>query len=641
MSVAPVDPSTSAPAAFGHRPALDGVRGFAVVMVVLFHGGISWSKGGFLGVSVFLTLSGFLITSLALVEFATTGRLAIGAFWLRRIRRLLPALLVALALAVLAVAIAGTDATRRGLFGDVLAGLTYTANWRWILSGNSYADLFTSPSPLLHLWSLSVEEQFYVVFPLLAAAVLRWGRRALGIVAVATVAVSVVAPNVFGWSQDRAYYGTDVRAGEIAVGVLAAVVLFGRRSAVGDVGRRLLAILSTLSLVVVLSMCAFVPQTWSGWRSGGLVAFAAVSVLVVVAGALDVGPVAALGRTRVLRRLGRVSYGLYLYHWIVFWFLGRTTDLSSTRRFLLGVAISYALAELSLRLVEDPIRTGVVPWRRVDEGGRRVVIGSTVVASAAAVLVVASLVVASRAAPAIDFDAVGDRVVAAPDGAPSIAVFGDSTAKMTSAGLAEALRYGEWSGRFALFEGDARLGCGVLFSERNRAVDGTVYPVGESCRGMVADWRTVVERDRPDLVVFETGRWETWDMQMPGDTTWRGLGDPVFDDWARGQLRSAVDALSASGATVVLLTPPSQARAEGTGASAVDERLRILTRMIDELAADPGDRVVLVDLAGWHVGQGARDVTLRRDGVHVDLRSGRIVAEEFLLPELATLVDGR
>ena len=158
---------------------------------------------------------------------------------------------------------------------------------------------------------------------------------------------------------------------------------------------------------------------------------------------------------------------------------------------------------------------------------------------------------------------------------------------------------------------------------------------------MVADWRTVVERDRPDLVVFETGRWETWDMQMPGDTTWRGLGDPVFDDWARGQLRSAVDALSASGATVVLLTPPSQARAEGTGASAVDERLRILTRMIDELAADPGDRVVLVDLAGWHVGQGARDVTLRRDGVHVDLRSGRIVAEEFLLPELVTLVDGR
>ena len=667
-----IGPMTSAPAgdaagpersgphppavAFGHRPALDGVRGFAVVMVVLFHGGFSITRGGYLGVSVFFTLSGFLITSLALVEFENTRRLAIGSFWLRRVRRLVPALLVALGLAVVAVAIVGHDASRRSLLADVVGGLTYTENWRWILADRSYGDLFTAPSPLLHLWSLSVEEQFYIVFPLLAAVVLRWGRRALGAVAVLVIAAGVALPPVFDWSIDRAYYGTDVRAAEIAVGVVAAVLLFGRSSIGGRLGRRILATASTLALVIVLVACIAVPQSWDGWRRGGFVAFALASVLVVIAAASDVGPVAVAGRTRVLRRLGRVSYGLYLYHWVVLWFLGAATDWSATLRFVVGLAISYALAEVSLRLLEDPVRTGRWPWPRRRIGfsaapvSRRRAVPLLLVAVAVIAVVAGSVAVGSRATPAIDFEAAQDRLVsgfdapvpaAVGDARPTVAIFGDSTATMTAVGLAHALATSPWSESIVQVEGDTRLGCGTLLSDMNRGADGRVLPLGESCRTMVADWRDAVDARRPDIAVLGTGRWETWDMRVPGADGWRGLGDPVFDSWAEDQLRIVVDALGSAGATVVLLTPPSESRAELLGPIATDARLERWSEILREVAAERPDRVVVVDLARWHVMQGERDARLRRDGIHVDEESGAIVADEFLLPALVTVAAAR
>lgn len=626
-------------------------------MVVLFHGGFEMSRGGYLGVSVFFTLSGFLITSLAMVEFTNTGRLAIGAFWLRRLKRLVPALLVALALAVLAVALVGRDASRRDLVGDVLGGITYTENWRWILSGRSYGDLFSTPSPLLHLWSLSVEEQFYVVFPLLAAVVLRWGRRALGAVAAVVVVASMLLPRVLGWSIDRAYYGTDVRAGEIAIGVLAAVLLFGRTGVVGHPARRSLATASTVALGAVLVASVAVPQSWDGWRSGGFAVFALASVIVVIAAALDVGPVAAVGRTRVLRRLGRVSYGLYLYHWIVLWFLRQATDWNPTVRFVLGIAISYAMAEASLYLLEDPVRTG--RWPRVLGGAMKTVtdrstrIPRTVLAVGGSALVliigVGAVSVGSRATPAIDFEAAQDRLVARLDaaatsgvatGGPRIAVFGDSTAAMTAAGMATALESDRWRGVMTLVKGETRLGCGILLSDTNRGADGRVYPLGESCRTTMDDWRTAVIDRRPDVAVLETARWETWDMRVPGVDGWRGLGDPAFDAWATQKVREAVDVLASTGATVVLLTPPSESRAELLGPIATDARLSRWSEILRAVATERPDRVVVVDLAAWHARQGARDAELRRDGVHVDAVSGPVVADEFLLPALVAVTSG-
>src|SRR4051812_10430957 len=145
---------------WGHQPALDGLRGVAVALVLAFHLAIPWASGGYLGVSVFFTLSGFLITSLLLAEHTRTGRLDVRAFYVRRVRRLLPASLLCLA-AVTALLAAGVIASRAGAQGDVLGGVLDVANWHALLGHHSYADLFRAPSPLDHFWSLAIEEQFY------------------------------------------------------------------------------------------------------------------------------------------------------------------------------------------------------------------------------------------------------------------------------------------------------------------------------------------------------------------------------------------------------------------------------------------------------------------------------------------------
>ncbi len=155
---------------------LDGLRGLAVAAVVLFHSQLTFARGGFLGVSAFFTLSGFLITRLLIDERARTGRVGLRAFWARRARRLLPAAFVTLAGVLVFGATVATGDQLRSLRGDVLAAIGYVANWRFYFAGRSYSHLFSAPSPVLHFWSLAIEEQFYVVFPLVVALTLRVGR---------------------------------------------------------------------------------------------------------------------------------------------------------------------------------------------------------------------------------------------------------------------------------------------------------------------------------------------------------------------------------------------------------------------------------------------------------------------------------
>jgi peptidoglycan/LPS O-acetylase OafA/YrhL len=154
-------PAPARTSRLNHLPALDGIRGVAVAAVLLFHAGFSWAKGGYLGVSIFFTLSGFLITSLLVREWGSDHRIDLRAFWARRFRRLMPAALVTLAgVCVLAWAL-GSHEQLHTLRLDVWAAVAYVANWRFLYAGRSYADLFAAPSPVQHFWSLAVEEQFY------------------------------------------------------------------------------------------------------------------------------------------------------------------------------------------------------------------------------------------------------------------------------------------------------------------------------------------------------------------------------------------------------------------------------------------------------------------------------------------------
>ena len=180
----------SQPSRLDHNPALDGLRGLAVVAVLCYHAGFSWAKGGWLGVSVFFTLSGYLITSLLLREWANHGRIALGAFWSRRARRLLPAALATLAgVSALAPVLSSANQLHH-LRLDVVASVAYVANWRFLFAHQSYADLFSAPSPVQHFWSLAVEEQFYVTYPLALYAALRAGGRRLLAAVLATGAVA-------------------------------------------------------------------------------------------------------------------------------------------------------------------------------------------------------------------------------------------------------------------------------------------------------------------------------------------------------------------------------------------------------------------------------------------------------------------
>src|SRR3954447_11157440 len=193
--------------------ALDGLRGLAVAGVLAYHCGFGWARGGFLGVSLFFTLSGFLITSLLLAERSEHGRIGLRGFWARRARRLLPAALLALAVIVAFGATVASGSQLRGLRGDVLAALAYVANWRFVLAGTSYGALWSAPSPVQHFWSLAIEEQLYLVLPVVVVGALALGRGRLRTVTMALGALlagSIVATFVVH-AQLRAYYGTDVR----------------------------------------------------------------------------------------------------------------------------------------------------------------------------------------------------------------------------------------------------------------------------------------------------------------------------------------------------------------------------------------------------------------------------------------------
>src|SRR5262245_9070181 len=288
----------------GRVPALDGLRALAVAAVLLFHSQFSWARGGFLGVSAFFTLSGFLITSLLLHDRLGSTRGRLRTFWVRRARRLLPAALVTLFGVTAFAATVATPDQLRVLRGDMFAALGYVANWRFYVSGQSYADLFRAPSPVLHFWSLAIEEQFYVIFPLVVAGTLwlvrRWPelrrRQVLGGLLVAGIAASVIASRVL-YAHDgstRAYYGTDTRAAELLVGALLAVILSGRITPARELSRRA-RVVANVAGVVALALMVFwwstVAQSASWLYEGGFALHALCAAAVIVAARIE-GPFA-------------------------------------------------------------------------------------------------------------------------------------------------------------------------------------------------------------------------------------------------------------------------------------------------------------------------------------------------------------
>ena len=362
----------------------------AVGAVFLFHAGVV--SGGFLGVDVFFVVSGYLITALALTEIESTGRLGLGAFWGRRVRRLLPALYLLCAGVVGWVALAGGQAAR-SLGREVLGTLLYVANWQQVDANRDYFAKYTEPSLLEHTWSLAVEEQFYIVWPvvlvLLVALVRRTGRElrpvVFGVALGAAVASSVwafVLAHDGSTTLNRIYFGTDTRAVGLAVGCAAACLLTngprtGRRR-IGRVQTWLAAAGATVLVVMTLNV-----NGGEQWMYGPGFALVAVASLTVVNAASGTGVVSRLLSVGPLVVLGRVSYGIYLWHWPVIVVLDEErTGLHGPALGLTWVVVTMILTAASWWLVERPALPPRVvhPMRAVGYVGVAMLIGVAAVA---------------------------------------------------------------------------------------------------------------------------------------------------------------------------------------------------------------------------------------------------------------------
>ena len=569
-------------------PGLDGLRAVAVAAVLAFHAGVAGVGGGLLGVDLFLVVSGYLITSLLLRERDRTGTVSLSAFWVRRARRLIPALLVTLT----GVALASRwlpIVPAAQLRGDLLAAVYYGSNWHYVIAGQSYFSAFGSPSPLLHLWSLAVEEQFYLVWPLVAVVALRWwGRRGLGVFAgVGALASAGWAAFLFldGAGLNRVYYGTDTRAQSLLVGCVLACLLGAPASAARVRSRTALGWAGLAGAAALLWCFHAVGGTGGFLYQGGflLVALSGALVIAALVGT-DQGPGAVLGRVlslSPLRYVGRISYGLYLYHWPLFQVLDQSrTGLSGSRLLVFRLAATLAVAALSFHVVEEPIRSG--SWRTGWARWRQAMVASSAgILAFGGILASATPPAAAEAAPsarsAVAALAVPASTATPPSMPPATTVgptrpggppptAGTTSTSAPAPALVHALLIGDsmavtlapglstdsaaWG---VAIDDEAALGCD-LDPATTVDINGGPGPAGQGCADWATHWQSLVDRLNPDVVAVELGRFETANRLYNG--SWTSAGQAAFDAHLRAEMLRVVDVLSSRGARVVLLTLP-------------------------------------------------------------------------------------
>ena len=544
----------NSPFRLGYRPVLDGLRSVAIVPVMLTHAGVQQIGGGNFGVDIFFVLSGFLITTLLLTELDRTGRISLSEFWARRARRLLPALLVLLLVVAAVTWAQGTFTERASVRGDLLATTGYVANWHLIGTSSYFADIGVD-SPLEHTWSLAIEEQFYLLWPLLVfgVAAAGWRRPRVGVGTLAVVG-SVISVGLLWllWSPgsvERAYMGTDARIFEPLIGAAGAAFVATPRAR-RWLGRRGNAVLA-VGLLGLVAGILLIDASPSSYYVGGA-GLVTLATLMIVA-PLWIGRGGRLGEVlgqvlgwSPIAWIGVVSYGIYLWHWPLTVWLGvrQAAGPWLLARRLGVIALTFGIAALSYHAIEHPIRRGRRGSRATIglHERRRSQLRVTLAAIPVSLLAVASISVAATRVPDV------------PAGVPSMMMVGDSVPLQLTVAMDQALSERGWRLVSATF------GACPVTGETPARPDGRAVDKADLCTSqIVRDQDRLLEETDPDLVMW----WDRWSVSdfLTADGEFVRSGTARFWDLRREGLRRAVDRLGAIGATIVLVAtePPGEA----------------------------------------------------------------------------------
>jgi peptidoglycan/LPS O-acetylase OafA/YrhL len=592
-----------------HINGLDGLRGLAVAAVVLYHGQVfSWASGGFLGVELFFVLSGFLITSLLVREWLATGGVVLSNFWARRARRLLPALFVLVVVIGIYYATKGTIGAVPGLFGDGLSALFYYSNWHQIAVGANYFVQSGPTSPFQHTWSLAIEEQFYLLWPLLVIAVafvVRVSRRShgvpsrgqagsmlnvlLGLTLVLIVASAVDAAVLYhgGSGQTRVYYGTDTRASGLLSGAALAIVMARMRLS----GQRL-TLTGRLPWISLGSGALLIGALALMWKASGddhwlypwgFLALDALSVGLIAVIVTSPRTIASrIFAFAPLRWLGTISYGLYLWHFPLFlWIDESATGLKGPTLFLVRTAAAVAVSVLSYFLVEQPIRQRrwpawvVRPLTPITAGAG--VISLALAASAAAIPTTASAPVpvvkthlAGSDSCTVSLSNTTDYGTVAPAKAneSSFQLMGLDRGAVTWPAASTTKVFHTCPPKRALVIGDSiafTLGVPMLYDEQkygvavaNAAILGCAFGVrGEvdvngtwekprtTCVNEISTWAAEAKRFGANEVIFELGYRDEFNWRWDGKVV--HLGEPGFDSYVEARMQQFIKVLGENG----------------------------------------------------------------------------------------------
>lgn len=615
----------------GYQPSLDGVRAVSVVAVLLYHAGFSWMHGGFFGVEVFFVVSGFLITSLLLDEREKTGRVSLGQFWLRRARRLLPALVLVLVATGVYAALWGDALMQSDVRRDLTWALGYVANWGQIVGGAQY---FGNLSPLRHLWSLAVEEQWYLLWPLLflgITAVFTRARVRAGLLAVLGVGVIVLTwwmAREVPLTDDRInflYLSTLTRSSGLLLGAAAAFVWRpwrNRRAATSKAGPVLdgLAVAAVGVLGWSFVVATLTDRSIYRWQLAVVTIASLVLVLVVV------HPASRLARPvfgwRPFVEIGKRSYGLYLWSWPVS--VVCEAYAGSWERFGIAMAITVAVSELSYRFVETPIRRGAIGrWLARDRHRTgHWYVGTTSAAITVIALVAPLALFLSKVEhvdpaqggedvafvlPAADLAVAAPSTTSAPLVASAPAASTDATSPATdpAAGAASVAPSSSTTApppvtapvlpRRVVVVGDSMAhslainlpdGIEQTFAIEDGSVEGcSVYDDGDvrsqrrgfsrsfaNCEGWADRWVDAAVDSQSNLALVVIGAWDVFDVEVDGQLV--AFGTPQGDARFVDGLTRGIDALVAHGVHVALLEIACMRPqdVDGAGVPALPER---------------------------------------------------------------------